>query len=298
MQYFDNVASCSLVDFPDRKMVQKCFDHDFNCHWLQRRQFQAVEDQELQNLWHRAYYAQDKNRHVMNCQHFGKGWSAEDMVLSYMKNSHDIHLSHFPENDIRKLKTMILQHQIHGMPGQQNPAIVNAAYNHHIHCKNCFDKEAAKTSSNMRLENIISESSNDSRTLSNSNNASDLGKSKCGRKRTNNNVECRHRYPKKQRRMTMFCCSCIQNIKWYKWDWSYEFHNVIEIIPKCNVYDAFQNVSIRCWNRTKFACNTNLMLLMPGPYSQYVFKYLHKGTQKEDSQTYDKVFTIIKKFLS
>ena len=43
---------------------------------------------------------------------------------------------------------MILHHQIHGVPGQQNPAIVNAAYNHHIHCKNCFDKESAKTSSN------------------------------------------------------------------------------------------------------------------------------------------------------
>ena len=99
-QYFDNVASCSLVDFLDSKMVQKCFDHDCNCHWLQRRQFQAVEDQELWNLRHRAYYAQDKNRHIMNCQHCGKGWSAEEMVLSYMKNCHDIHLSHFPENDI------------------------------------------------------------------------------------------------------------------------------------------------------------------------------------------------------
>ena len=89
-----------------------------------------------------------------------------------------------PENDIQKLKTIILQHQIHGMPGQQNPAIVNAAYNHHIHCKNCFDKEAAKTSSNMKFENAISESSNDSRNLSNSNNTCDLteqkGKSKCG----------------------------------------------------------------------------------------------------------------------
>ena len=26
---------------------------------------------------------------------------------------------------------MILHHQIHGMPGQQNPAIINAAYNRH-----------------------------------------------------------------------------------------------------------------------------------------------------------------------
>ena len=117
-------------------------------------------------------------------------------------------------------------------------------------------------------------------------------------KRTNNNVECRHRYPKKQRRMTVFRCSGIQNIKWYKWDGSYECRNVMEIVPKRNVYDAFQNVSIRCWNRTKFACNTNLTFLMPGPYSQYVFKYSHKGTQKEDSQTYDKVFTVIEKILS
>ena len=163
---------------------------------------------------------------------------------------------------------MILHHQIHGMPGQQNPAIINATYNHHIHCKNCFDKEVAKTSSNTRHENIISESSNNSRTASNSNNALYLGKTKCGSKRTNNNVECRHRYPMKQRKMTMFRCSGIQNIKWYKWDGSYECCNVMEIMPKHNVYDAFQNVSIRCWNRTKFACNTNLTLLMPGPYSQ------------------------------
>ena len=57
-QYFDNVASCLLVDFPYSKMVQQCFDHECKCHWLQRRQFQAVEDQELRNLQHRAYYGQ------------------------------------------------------------------------------------------------------------------------------------------------------------------------------------------------------------------------------------------------
>ena len=197
---------------------------------------------------------------------------------------------------------MILHHQIHGMPGQENPAIVNAAYNPHIHCKNCFDKEAAKTSSNTKLEKTISESSNDSRNLSNSNNACDLtehkGKSKCGRKRTTNDVEFRNRYTMKQRRITMFHCSCIKSNKSYKWDGSYELCNVMENIPKSNVCDAFQNVSIHCWNRRKFACNTNLMPLMPGPYSQYVFKYSHKGIQKEDSQTWDKVFTIIEKILA
>ena len=279
-QCFDSVASCSLVDFPDSKMVQKCFDHECHYHWLQRRQFQAVEDQELRNLRHHAYYAQDKDRHILNCQHCEKGWSTEDMVLSYMKNCHDIHLSHFPENDTRKLKTMILQHQIHGMPGQQNPVIVNAAYNHHIHCKIFFDKEVAKTSSNMRLGNIISECSNNSRTPTNSNNSLNLGKTKRGSNRTNYNVECRHRYPKKQRRMTVVRCSGIQNIKWYKWDGSYECRNVMEIVPKRNLYDAFQNVSIRCWNRTKFACNTNLTLLMPNMYSNIRIREHRKRTTK------------------
>ena len=96
----------------------------------------------------------------------------------------------------------------------------------------------------------------------------------------------------------MFLCSGIQNIKWYKWDGSYERHNVMEVVPKHIMYDAFQNVSIHYCNRTKFACNTNLMFLMPGPYSQYIFKYSHKGTQKEDSRTYDKVFTVIEIILS
>ena len=50
---------------------------------------------------------------------------------------------------------MILHHQIHGMPGQQNPAIINAAYSHHIHCKNCFDKKAAKMSSNTNLRMLF-----------------------------------------------------------------------------------------------------------------------------------------------
>ena len=42
----------------------------------------------------------------------------------------------------------------------------------------------------------------------------------------------------------MFHCSHIQNIEWYKWDGSYELRNVMEFIPKCNLYDAFQYVSI------------------------------------------------------
>ena len=107
----------------------------------------------------------------------------------------------------------------------------------------------------MRHDNIISECSNNSRTPSNSNNALHLGKTKCGSKRTNNNVECRHRYPKKQGRMTVFHCSGIQNIKWYKWDGSYECHNVIETMPKHNVYDAFQNVSICCLLRLRWWYN-------------------------------------------
>ena len=75
-----------------------------------------------------------------------------------------------------------------------------------------------------------------------------------------------------------------------------EYMTLSEVVKELKF--IVQLLQIHCWNRTKFACNTNLTPLMPGPYSQYVFKYLHKGTQKEDSQTYDKVFTIIEKILT
>ena len=85
-------------------------------------------------------------------QHSQQEWSTEDLIRCYLKREQGVLLSHFPENNMRKLKSIILHHQIHGQAGEQEPAIVNAAYDHHIHCKTCFDKGSAKSTENSKSE--------------------------------------------------------------------------------------------------------------------------------------------------
>ena len=90
----------------------------------------------------------------------------------------------------------------------------------------------------------------------------------------------------------------IQGIQWYKWNGTYEKRDILEIVPKRSAYDVFQNLSLNCWNKTKFACNTNINLIMPGPVSQYTFKYQNKGTQQEDAQRYDKIYSVLERVLA
>ena len=37
---------------------------------------------------------------------------------------------------------------------------------------------------------------------------------------------------------------------------------------------------------------------MPGPVSQYTFKYQNKGTQQEDAQRYDKIYCVLERVLA
>ena len=89
----------------------------------------------------------------------------------------------------------------------------------------------------------------------------------------------------------------IEGIQWYKWNGTYEKRDILEIVPKRSAYDAFQNLSLNCWSKTKFACNTNINLIMPSPVSQYTFKYQNKGTQQEDAQRYDKIYSVLERVL-
>ena len=84
--------------------------------------------------------------------------------------------------------------------------------------------------------------------------------------------------PKVLQNITTIRTADIQDVQWYKWNGTYETRDILEIVLKVSSYDAFQNLSLNCWNRTKFACNTNINLIMPGPASQYTFKYQSKGT--------------------
>ena len=131
---FDEIASCKLVDFSGKQSlkVQQCFDHECTCHTGHRRYPEVVEDQEQRNLHHRVYYSHSCKKKLAACLHCPQEWSAEDLIYCYLEREQGVSLSHFPENDMQKLKSIILHHQIHGQAGEQEPAIVNAAYNHHI----------------------------------------------------------------------------------------------------------------------------------------------------------------------
>ena len=113
-----------------------------------------MEDQELRNLHHRVYYSHSCKKKLATCPHCPQEWSAEDLICCYLKREQGVSLSHFPENDMRKLKSIILHHQIHGQAGEQEPAIVNVAYNHHIHCKIALTKDQQRvlTIANQNVE--------------------------------------------------------------------------------------------------------------------------------------------------
>ena len=181
-----------------------------------------------------------------------------------------------------------MHHQIHGQAGEQEPAIINAAYNHHIHCKNGFDKGSAKSTDNSKSE------------CGNINENGALRKIDSEKKflKWTLETECRHRYPKCRKIVMTIRTTDTQGLEWYKWNGTYEKRDILEIVPKRSAYDAFQSLSLNCWNKTKFACNTNTNLIMPGPASQYAFQYLNKGTQQEDAQGYDKIYSVLERVLA
>ena len=247
-----------------------------------------MEDQELRNLHHRVYYSHSCKKKLAACLHCPQEWSAEDLIHCYLKREQGVLLSHFPENDTQKLKSIILHHQIHGQAGEQEPAIVNAAYNHHIHCKNCIDKGSAKSTDNSKSE------------CGNINENAALRKIDSENKflKWTLETECQHRFPKCHKIIMTIRTTDIQDIQWYKWNGTYETRDILEIVPKRSAYDAFQNLSLNCWNKTKFACITNINLIMPRPVSPYTFKYQSKRTQQEDVQRYDKIYSVLERVLA
>ena len=54
-------------------------------------------------------------------------------------------------------------------------------------------------------------------------------------------------------------------------------------------YNAFQNICCPAVSYSRFACNSNISAIMPGPIGQYKFKYNIKDTQKDDVAPYTHV---------
>jgi hypothetical protein len=89
-----------------------------------------------------------------------------------------------------------------------------------------------------------------------------------------------------------------EKVAWFNWDGSKSSRFIKEVCPKQGKYDVFQNTCCPSVSYSKLTCNSNVTVVMPGPIGQYLFKYNLKGTQKEDTKTYEGVKSAMQKTLS
>ena len=246
--------------------TMKCFDifpHDCTvADFRQRRHPILADDQTLRNLRHKIACKLPGENSFAICPHCLKGWTIEDIIHCYLINAVGVpNLSAWPDDTIHRLKAMCVQHQRDNPPASVMPSwLVEAAYNVHRHSiKSCFKRKFGTLSG----------------------------------------LECRFRYPKPKRRRT-----CIQEvgddatIKWYSFDGSFSVIASLEVIVQRALWDAFQNQSCPYISHSKFQCNTNIQMLLPGILAAYVFKYTYKATQDEDSAGYDRMINQVSRLVA
>ena len=239
------------------------FPHDCTvADFRQRRHPILADDQTLRNLRHKIACKLPGENSFAICPHCLKGWTIEDIIHCYLINAVGVpNLSAWPDDTIHRLKAMCVQHQRDNPPASVMPSwLVEAAYNVHRHSiKSCFKRKFGTLSG----------------------------------------LECRFRYPKPKRRRT-----CIQEvgddatIKWYSFDGSFSVIASLEVIVQRALWDAFQNQSCPYISHSKFQCNTNIQMLLPGILAAYVFKYTYKATQDEDSAGYDRMINQVSRLVA
>ena len=223
---------------------------------------QFCSDEEIRLLRHKSSYKEQIQK-IAFCQPCGKTFSDHDLLRMYIGNIKG--KKHYAESKdlIGRLKSETIKYQMPG--GQTDESIVQAAYNKHIHCKGCFpvDKKRKRPSTYVVKD-----------------------------------YECRYRQPKRAKRSTEIIPSTHQKIKWFHWDGTYKEQHMYEVNLRRSKLDIFQNESCTAISHSKLTCNTNVAALMPGPVTNYIFKYNMKGTQEDDEQAYSRVLVATKKSLN
>jgi PIF1-like helicase len=188
-------------------------------------------------------------------------WTSTELIESYMLNAVKVPgLTQFPDGNVKRLKAFAVEYQKNQTGESLNSCIIDAAYNFHCHTKSCFGK--AKNLKRKLIE-----------------------------------VECRYRLPQRKKRKTIVQNACDSKILWYNWNGSSSERYIKEICIKRHAYDAFQNVSCPAISQSKFSCNTNIAIIVPGPVSQYTFKYQLKDTQEDDTERYQRMAEAVRKSL-
>jgi hypothetical protein len=207
------------------------------------------------------------------CQHCTKVWTSEELVESYLINKAKVPgLTRYPDTVTRRLKAMAVEYQKNRGDGALASCIIEAAYNYHSHTtSSCFGK----------AEKI-----------------QDTGNISSRKRTSQNNNECRYRYPQRKKIRTHLQNASETAVPWFFWDGSFEDRYIKEVCVRRPAYDAFQNVSCHAISHSKLTCNTNVAAIMQGPIGQYSFKYHLKGTQKDDTEEYERVAQATRKVLS
>jgi hypothetical protein len=275
-EFIDNISNCEMFFNDDsmlcydRNRVAKAFPHQCEVTEVHHRQNPTVvDDQSLRNLRQKDGSFATGEAYAY-CPHCATTWSSNELLESYLINGAKVpSLTAFPESEVRRLKAMAVEHQKSNDGEEAVPCwIINAAYNHHIHTKSCFDKCGN-------------------------------GKETTGRRVLNaKDIECRYRYPQRPKRSTVIQNASDTLMSWYDWKGENELRHIKEVCPKRGIYDGFQNVCCPAVSYSKLTCNTNIAGVMPGPIGQYSFKYALKGTQKEDTEEYGHVKAAMQKVLS
>jgi hypothetical protein len=227
----------------------------------------VVGNQQLRNLRHRLAYKVD-NTFAM-CKHCAQGYTYRDLAGLYCQKVEgtdecDKTVGSLSQGTITvpktKMHALCIQFQKQkGANTTETPMVsISACYNSHssLHPNGSF---------------------------------------KCQRKRkkshnccASHECKCCYRMPDLPRKK-----ACVRHVKenvpWFEWNRNKKLQPLIEILPKRNSYDLFQNASCKAISESKLTFNSNIAIITDGPVGQYQFKYIMKLTQADDTAAYSLV---------
>ena len=284
-EYSEHVASTKL--FPtDTNSILKAFNHDCTETCYSKRGVPVVTDeQSLRNLRHR-YGHKDSKGVFATCPHCYKQWTYEDLVSMYLLQTEGFcqrtgaEGSGVPVDDVMVRGTQRLGAQVpkarcygkvmdftnsESETAVPPEACINVACQSHLSChsNSCFkcQKKGSKKRGHI-----------------------------CGP-----TCECRYRLPDKKRARAEILEE-NNSIDWFSWNGDAHKQPLAQILPKRGQYDLFQNASCNAISHSKFACNSNISLILDGPIGQYMHKYQEKENQDEETAECKEVEAAVKKF--
>lgn len=276
-RYCDRIAGTKF--FPNKvQEIKKAFAHECEVEVGERKIPETVPLQNLRWMRHKKG-CKDAGGVFATCPDCDKKWTYEELVSDYCMQGQGIRdkVSDIPE-DLEdncpplvcraRLLGNIIDYQKPDLDDEDCPQVVtsiNAVRNSHASChaKSCFKCNKLQ-----------------------------------GRKKTahvcNSNCECRYRLPDLSRQYTTVKTH-EESVPWFGWNGTEKQQPLLQVHPKRNQYDLFQNVCCPVISHSKFGCNTNISCIMDGPIAYYISKYAFKETDKDETQDYAEVEKIMKK---